>query len=43
MHKIADNGSFGGGQRDGRQHCLAGKAPFVAGPHLNLYNSDALH
>jgi collagenase-like PrtC family protease len=26
----------------GAVHCLAGKAPFVAGPHLNLYNPDAL-
>lgn len=44
MHKIADNGSFMVEANEmGAVHCLAGKAPFVAGPHLNLYNSDALH
>lgn len=44
MQKIAANGEFRVEANDmGAVHCLAGKAPFVAGPHLNLYNPDALH
>ena len=43
MHKIAANGEFAVEANEmGAVHCLAGKAPFVAGPHLNLYNADAL-
>ena len=43
MHKIAGNGEFLVEANEmGAVHCLAGKAPFVAGPHLNLYNADAL-
>jgi collagenase-like PrtC family protease len=43
MHKIAANGEFTVEANEmGAVHCLAGKAPFVAGPHLNLYNGDAL-
>jgi collagenase-like PrtC family protease len=43
MHKIAANGEFMVEANDmGAVHCVAGKAPFVAGPHLNIYNPDAL-
>jgi O2-independent ubiquinone biosynthesis protein UbiV len=43
MHKIADNGRFTVEANDmGAVHRLAGKLPFVAGPHLNLYNLPAL-
>lgn len=43
MHKIAANGEFTVEANEmGAVHCLAGKVPFVAGPHLNLYNADAL-
>ena len=43
MHKIAENGEFLVEANDmGAVHCLAGKAPFVAGPHLNLYNLPSL-
>jgi O2-independent ubiquinone biosynthesis protein UbiV len=43
MHKIADNGRFMVEANDmGAVHRLAGKAPFVAGPHLNLYNLPAV-
>ncbi len=43
MHRIAANGEFTVEANEmGAVHCLAGKAPFVAGPHLNLYNGDAL-
>ena len=43
LHKIAANGEFTVEANDmGAVHCMAGKAPFVAGPHLNLYNPDAL-
>ena len=39
MHKIAANGQFAVEANDmGAVRCLAGKVPFVAGPHLNLYN-----
>lgn len=43
MHKIAANGEYTVEANEmGAVHCLAGKVPFVAGPHLNLYNGDAL-
>lgn len=43
MHKIAANGEFTVEANEmGAVHCLAGKVPFVAGPHLNLYNGAAL-
>jgi len=43
MHKIAENGRFMVEANDmGAVHRLAGKAPFVAGPHLNLYNLPAV-
>jgi len=43
MHKVAANGDFLVEANDmGAVRCLAGKAPFVAGPHLNLYNADAV-
>jgi collagenase-like PrtC family protease len=42
MRKIADNGRFLVEANDmGAVHCLRG-APFVAGPHLNLYNAPSL-
>jgi collagenase-like PrtC family protease len=43
MHKIAANGDYLVEANDmGAVHRLAGKAPFVAGPHLNLYNQPSL-
>ena len=43
LHKIADNGSFLVEANDmGAVHCLEGKVPFVAGPHLNIYNLPTL-
>ncbi|MDD5028385.1 MAG: U32 family peptidase [Rhodoferax sp.] len=43
LHKIADNGQFMVEANDmGAVHCLEGKAPFVAGPHLNIYNLPTL-
>jgi len=43
MHKIAANGEFSVEANEmGAVRCLAGKASFVAGPHLNLYNADTL-
>jgi len=43
MHKIADNGKFAVEANDmGAVQRLAGKVPFVAGPHLNLYNLPTL-
>lgn len=43
LHKIVENGEFSVEANDmGAVHCLAGRFPFVAGPHLNLYNADAL-
>ena len=43
LHKIAGNGRFSVEANDmGAVHCLEGKLPFVAGPHLNLYNPPAL-
>jgi collagenase-like PrtC family protease len=43
MHKIAANGEFLVEANDmGAVHRLAGTVPFVAGPHLNLYNLPTL-
>lgn len=43
MHKIADNSAFAVEANDmGAVQRLAGKLPFVAGPHLNLYNLPTL-
>lgn len=43
MHRIAENGNFLVEANDmGAVHCLSGKVPFVAGPHLNLYNLPSL-
>jgi collagenase-like PrtC family protease len=43
LHKIAANGEFRVEANDmGAVHCLAGKASFVAGPHLNVYNPQTL-
>lgn len=43
MHRITANGDFEVEANDmGAVHRLAGKLPFVAGPHLNLYNAAAL-
>ena len=43
LHKIAANGEFGVEANDmGAVHCVSGKLPFVAGPHLNIYNGDTL-
>lgn len=43
LHKIAANGEFRVEANDmGAVHCCAGKTPFVAGPHLNIYNGDTL-
>lgn len=43
MHKIVENGDFMVEANEmGAVRCLAGKAPFVAGPHLNIYNAATL-
>ncbi len=43
LHRIAANGEFQLETNDmGAVHCVAGKAKFVAGPHLNVYNADTL-
>ena len=43
LHKIAANGDFMVEANDmGAAHCLTGKGPFVAGPHLNIYNVPTL-
>jgi collagenase-like PrtC family protease len=43
LHKIVENGEYSVEANDmGAVHCLAGRFPFVAGPHLNLYNADTL-
>jgi collagenase-like PrtC family protease len=43
MRKIAENGRYTVEANDmGAVHCLQGRAPFVAGPHLNLYNGPSL-
>ena len=46
LHKIAEmsiHGDFMVEANDmGAVHCLEGKAPFVGGPHLNIYGVDTL-
>jgi collagenase-like PrtC family protease len=43
LRRITDNGRFMVEANDmGAVHCLANKLPFVAGPHLNLYNAPSL-
>jgi O2-independent ubiquinone biosynthesis protein UbiV len=43
MHKITDNSIFTVEANDmGAVQCLNGKGPFVAGPHLNIYNLPTL-
>jgi O2-independent ubiquinone biosynthesis protein UbiV len=43
MRKLADNLKFTVEANDmGAVHCLQNNVPFVAGPHLNLYNLPAL-
>lgn len=43
LHKITANGQFMVEANDmGAVHCLEGNAPFVAGPHLNIYNLPTL-
>jgi collagenase-like PrtC family protease len=43
LHKIAANGDYMVEANDmGAVHCLEGKVPFVAGPHLNIYNVPTL-
>lgn len=43
MHKLAENGEFMVEANDmGAVHRLAGHLPFVAGPHLNIYNPETL-
>ncbi len=43
LHKIAANGQFMVEANDmGAVRCVEGKAPFVAGPHLNIYNAPTL-
>jgi collagenase-like PrtC family protease len=43
LRKITDNGVFSVEANDmGAVHCLQNKVPFVAGPHLNLYNLPSL-
>ena len=43
LRRIAANGDFMVEANDmGAVHLLAGKAPFVAGPHLNVYNPRTL-
>jgi O2-independent ubiquinone biosynthesis protein UbiV len=43
MHKIAANGEYPVEANEmGAVHRLAGSVPFVAGPHLNLYNTPSL-
>ena len=43
LHKITGNGDFRVEANDmGAVHGLAGKASFVAGPHLNIYNLPTL-
>lgn len=43
LRKLTGNGRHAVEANDmGALHCLAGALPFVAGPHLNLYNEDSL-
>ncbi len=42
LRKLTGNGRFAVEANDiGAVHCAAGELPFVAGPHLNLYNEDS--
>lgn len=44
LRRLAANGRFMIEANDmGAVHVLGGNAPFVAGPHLNLYSAEALH
>ena len=43
MHRVSGNGSFMVEANDmGAVRCLQGRGPFVAGPHLNIYNLPTL-
>lgn len=43
MHRIAENGHFLVEANDmAAVQAVAGKVPFVAGPHLNVYNTETL-
>ena len=43
LHRIVENGRFGVEANDmGAVQCVAGKLPFVAGPHLNIFNPPTL-
>ncbi|NHZ33610.1 U32 family peptidase [Massilia sp. CCM 8692] len=43
LRKLTSNGRFAIEANDiGAVHCLDGSVPFVAGPHLNLYNEDSV-
>jgi collagenase-like PrtC family protease len=43
LRKLTGNGRYAVEANDiGAVHCLAGALPFVAGPHLNLYNEDSV-
>ena len=43
MRKVTQNAAFMVEANDmGAVHCLTGKAPFVGGPHLNIYGVDTL-
>ena len=43
LRRITDNGRFLVEANDmGAVHCLENKPPFIAGPHLNLYNAPTL-
>ena len=43
MHRVSGNGTFMGEANDmGAVRCLQRRGPFVAGPHLNIYNLPTL-
>lgn len=43
LRKLAENGEYRVEANDlGAVNCLRGKGPFVAGPHLNIYNAETL-
>jgi O2-independent ubiquinone biosynthesis protein UbiV len=43
VRKITDNGRFAVEANDmGAVHCLKDQVPFIAGPHLNIYNAPTL-
>ncbi|MBP9033488.1 MAG: U32 family peptidase [Pseudomonadales bacterium] len=43
MHRVSGNGTFMVEANDmGAVRCLQGRGPFVAGPHLNIYNLPTL-